>query len=89
MGIALSDPKIDQLIDELTALKGQDAVRLAIIASLESELAEARARRPLANLTPEQQAKYDRIKPILERIDSWPRTGLVADKAFYDSLNDE
>ena len=31
----------------------------------------------------------ERLKPLLDRMDAVPRTGLEADKAFYDSLNDE
>ncbi len=31
----------------------------------------------------------ERIKPIQDRIAARPSSGLVADKAFYDSLNDE
>jgi antitoxin VapB len=31
----------------------------------------------------------ERIKVIQERFARYPKTGLEADKAFYDSLNDE
>jgi len=31
----------------------------------------------------------ERLKPLLDRMDAVPRTGLEADKAFYDSLNAE
>jgi antitoxin VapB len=31
----------------------------------------------------------ERIKDITDEVASWPKTGLKADKAFYDSLNDE
>lgn len=31
----------------------------------------------------------DRLRPLLDEIDAVPRTGLEADKAFYDSLNGE
>lgn len=31
----------------------------------------------------------ERIKVIQDRITSYPKSGLEADKAFYDSLNDE
>jgi len=31
----------------------------------------------------------ERIREIQARVASWPDTGLEADKAFYDSLNDE
>ena len=29
------------------------------------------------------------IREIQDEVAAWPNTGLVADKAFYDSLNDE
>ena len=32
---------------------------------------------------------HERIRPIQERIASYPNTGLKADKEFFDSLNDE
>ncbi len=31
----------------------------------------------------------ERLKPLQDKIASYPKTGLKADKAFYDSLNDE
>ncbi len=31
----------------------------------------------------------ERLRPLLDEIARVPRTGLDADKAFYDSLNDE
>ena len=47
--------------------------------ALSNELQRREASLPLA----------ERIKPLLDRIDSYPSTGLEADKAFFDSLNDE
>lgn len=31
----------------------------------------------------------ERVRAIQQRVAAWPATGLEADKAFYDSLNDE
>lgn len=31
----------------------------------------------------------ERIRPIQDALAAYPKTGLKADKAFYDSLNDE
>jgi antitoxin VapB len=31
----------------------------------------------------------ERVRPVQSLFRSFPRTGLSADKAFYDSLNDE
>ena len=32
---------------------------------------------------------HERVRAIQQRVATWPATGLEADKAFYDSLNDE
>ncbi|WP_419830121.1 type II toxin-antitoxin system VapB family antitoxin [Methylobacterium sp.] len=52
-----------------------EAVRIART----NELARQEPRVPLA----------ERLKPLLDELAAIPRTGLDADKAFYDSLNDE
>ncbi len=52
-----------------------EAVRLA----LENELRRLDEGVPLR----------ERLKPLQARVASWPKTGLEADKAFYDALNDE
>jgi antitoxin VapB len=36
---------------------------------------------------PIDEAALARIRALLDEIDSWPRTGLVADKAFFDELS--
>lgn len=36
-----------------------------------------------------REEKIRRVKALQERLARYPRTGLVADKAFYDSLSDE
>jgi antitoxin VapB len=70
--------EVNQLARKLASRAGvskTEAVRIA----LTSELARREPRVPVA----------ERLRPFLDRIDAVPRTGLVADKAFYDSLNDE
>ena len=68
----------DRLAETLASAAGvskTEAVRIAL-----ANEPERRDRRvPLA----------ERLKPLLDRIAAVPRTGLEADKAFYDSLNDE
>ena len=32
---------------------------------------------------------WERLQPLQDRVAAWPSTGLEADKAFYDGLNDE
>jgi len=79
MAFHIRDPETDRVVRELAKRTGRtltETIRLAC----ENELArEAFMKLPLA----------DRIRPIQERVAAYPKTGLDADKAFYDSLNDE
>jgi antitoxin VapB len=49
----------------------------AVLSALENELARVEGERSLA----------ERLKPLLDRIAAVPRTGLEADKDFYDELS--
>ena len=69
------DRETDGLVRELARVKG---VGLTEAVKLAAE-AELKRELPL----------YERIRPIIDEIASWPKTGLKADKAFFDSLNDE
>lgn len=78
MPLNIRDEEVNRLATKLAAQRGvtkTDAVKLA----LENELRKSDYSRPLR----------DRIKAIQDEILSYPPTGLEADKAFYDSLNDE
>ncbi|MBN9017340.1 MAG: type II toxin-antitoxin system VapB family antitoxin [Rhizobiales bacterium] len=78
MPLNIRDEEVNRLATKLAAQRGvtkTDAVKLA----LENELRKSDNSRPLR----------DRIKAIQDEILSYPATGLEADKAFYDSLNDE
>lgn len=78
MSLRIDSDEVDRLAEKLAAAAHVDkaeAVRMA----LANELQRREASLPLAV----------RIKPLLDRIDSYPATGLEADKAFFDSLNDE
>lgn len=77
MTFYVKDPKTDKAVRKLAKLKGTtltEAIRVAVVAALEREKEE------------ENEAAIDRL---IAKVASWPDTGLKADKAFYDSLNDE
>ncbi len=78
MPLNIRSEVVNQLAEKLASRAGvskTEAVRLA----LANELARRESCLPLA----------ERLKPLLDRMDAVPRTSLEADKAFYDSLNDE
>jgi len=69
---------VNELAAKLAALKHltkTDAVKLA----LENELRRIEEEKPL----------IERLKPLQDRVASWPETGLQADKTFYDDLSGE
>lgn len=75
MAFHIRDPKTDALVRELATKRGiglTDAVREAV----ENELRRERQKIPV----------MERLKPLFDEIDAMPKTGLEADKAFYDSL---
>jgi antitoxin VapB len=72
------DPETDRLVRELATREGvglTEAVKLAV-----REKLEAAKRAP---------SLWERVRPLQEALARYPRTGLEADKAFYDSLDDE
>ena len=74
--LEIADERVDRLAEKLATLNHSsktEAVRVA----LENELARFEAAHTLA----------EKIQPILDRLDKMPRTGLSADKAFYDELS--
>ncbi|MCJ2096620.1 type II toxin-antitoxin system VapB family antitoxin [Methylobacterium sp. J-072] len=78
MPLNIRNEEVNQLAEKLASRAGvskTEAVRIA----LTNELGRQEPRVPLA----------ERLKPLLDRIAAVPNTGLEADKAFYDSLNDE
>ncbi len=74
MALHIRNDKADRLVRKLAAMK-KIGVTEAVILAVENEVKRA----PLA----------ERIRPIQERLARVPDTGLEADKAFFDSLNDE
>jgi antitoxin VapB len=77
MAFHIRDPKTDKAVRQLAARKGvsmTEAVREAV----ENELAK---------LEEDKRPMLERIRDIQERVAACPKTGLKADKAFYDWLS--
>ena len=78
MPLNIRSEEVNRLADKLASLarvSKTEAVRMALVNELEGR---ERAL-PLA----------ERLKPLLDRIDAIPNTGLEADKAFFDELSGE
>jgi antitoxin VapB len=78
MPLNIRSEEVNRLAERLAArtrLNKTDAVKLA----LENELRRLEEAVPLR----------DRVRAIQQRVQRRPKTGLEADKAFYDELNDE
>ena len=76
MTIYVKDPETSNAVRELAKLKGKtltETIREAI---------DHEHRR-----TTERQSVADKINELAERLQKYPRTGLEADKAFYDELS--
>jgi antitoxin VapB len=76
MAYSIKDPETDRIIRELAKAKGKpilDSIREA----RKNELARERAKIPL----------WDRLQPLVKRVADAPKTGLQADKAFFDDLS--
>ena len=79
MPFHVRDPETDALVRQYAEEKRvgiTDAIKLAVTKAREADekaLAEKRAA----------------LKAFRDEVATWPRTGEVADKAFFDSLNDE
>lgn len=81
MAFHVRDPETDRIVRQLAAATGAsltEAIRNACEAQLRAASASADKERRLAE-----------VRRIQARIASYPETGLKADKAFFDSLNDE
>ena len=74
MALHIRDANVDRLVRELAALRGIGLTEAVAIA-VGNELKRAPLR--------------ERLRPLQRRIQAAGSTGLKADKAFYDSLNDE
>jgi antitoxin VapB len=79
MAFHVRDPKTDALVRELARSRGigiTEAVREAV----EKSLAEDAGRKGA------KQSLWESLRPLLEEMDRYPRTGLKADKKFFDEL---
>ena len=75
MPFHIRDPETDTLVRELARKKGcglTEAVKLAVGNELERD---------------DTRSKLERIKAIQDEVAQWPRSGLKADKAFFDELS--
>lgn len=78
MALHIRDAEADRLVRTLAERKGialTEAIKLAVRNELRRE--------------DEKPSLWARLKPLHERVAARPVTGLIADKSFYDSLNDE
>ncbi len=78
MAFHVRDPETDRLVRELAVQEGvglTEAVKLAV-----REKLDAKKREP---------SLWEKIRPLQEAFARFPKTGLEADKTFYDSLDDE
>jgi antitoxin VapB len=80
MTIYVKDPKTDKVVRKLAKLKGTtltEAIRIAV----EKDLANTKASK--------SDVDEAAVDAIIARFAAMPKTGLKADKKFFDSLNDE
>lgn len=78
MTFYVKDPATDTAVRKLAKLKGKTLTE-TIREAVELSLAEQTREKKLTFL--------ERIKPIQDRIAARGKTGLAADKAFYDELS--
>ncbi len=78
MALHIRDAETDRLVRLLAERKGVPLTE-AIKVAVRNELARDEARPGL----------WERLRPLHERVAARPSTGLDADKAFFDGLNDE
>lgn len=78
MTFYVKDPATDKVVRRLAKLKGKTLTE-TIREAVELALAEQTREKKLTFL--------ERIKPIQDRIAARGKTGLEADKAFYDELS--
>ena len=75
MALSIRDPETEKAVRQLAQLKGKSLTE-TIREAVENETKLVREKIPLS----------ERIKAIQDELAKYPRTGLKADKAFYDEL---
>ena len=78
MAFHVRDKETDTVVREVARLRGE-----GLTETIKAVFGEELRRRA------EEVPLQERIRRIQEKVLSRPATGLEADKAFYDSLNDE
>ena len=78
MAFHVRDQRTDTLVREVARLRGE-GITETIKSVFNAELQRQKAKIPL----------YERLRPIIDEIAALPKSGLKADKAFFDSLSDE
>ncbi|MBS1168573.1 MAG: hypothetical protein H6R00_4598 [Proteobacteria bacterium] len=76
MGLNIRSEEVNRLATELAEqrkITKTEAVRLALANELERQH--------------EGKSLRERLEPILARVATYPKTGLPADKAFFDEIN--
>lgn len=87
MAFHVRDPRTDALVRELARKRGI-GITEAIREMAEKELEGIRASETVRALDDRARAEElrARLRPLLEEIDTKPRSGFVPDKRFYDEL---
>lgn len=85
MPLSIRNKETVALAREVAVLKGKGLTE-TIHEALEKERHAATAG---ADAPPDAERRMTALRAIQDEVASWPRTGLKADKAFFDSLYDE
>ncbi len=75
MALSIRDPETEQAVRRLAELKGKSLTE-TIKEAVQNEIRLVRNRVPLS----------ERLEAMGKELAKYPRTGLTADKAFYDEL---
>jgi antitoxin VapB len=78
MAYHIKDPETDRIIRALAKAKSKPILN-AIREACQNELRREAAKVPL----------WDRLQPLIRKLRAAPKTGLRADKRFFDDLNGE
>jgi len=87
MAFHVRDPETDALVREVARRRGigiTEAIReMAEEALMADDEAAARRDQSVSDRAADLR---ERLRPLLEKLDAMPRTGVVLDKRFYDEL---
>lgn len=80
MALNLRNPETEKLVREYARERG-----LGLTEAIHEAVSQAMERGGPSGKTPGEVLR-ERLKPLYERLDRYPRTGLKADKAFFDDM---